>query len=81
MKAEKREEKHIFSIATTCCGPEKTAFMVCHGGRLQVFGLPLQGSAVPVVPEYRYLGVVFQASRKWKLQIDSLLARSTRKFH
>ena len=51
------------------------------GCRSLDFQFSLQGSAVPVVSEYRYLGVVFQSFRKWKLQTDSLLVRRTRKFH
>ena len=34
-----------------------------------------------MVSEYRYLGVVFRASRKWKKQTDRLLEKGVRKFH
>ncbi|CAE7350365.1 pol [Symbiodinium sp. CCMP2456] len=61
-------------------GPDKTAVLVV-GNRSVDFHFSLQGSVVPVVSEYCYLGVVFQASRKWKKQTDRLLEKGVRKFH
>ena len=61
-------------------GPDKTAVLAV-GCRSRDFRFVLQGSAVPVVPEYRYLGVIFQASKRWNKQTDRLISKSTRKFH
>eukprot|EP00439_Symbiodinium_sp_Y106_P028743 s4698_g3.t1 len=61
-------------------GPEKTAVLAV-GCRSCAFRFTLQGSVVPVVSEYRYLGVVLQASKKWSKQTDRLRSKSTRKFY
>ena len=61
-------------------GPDKTAVLVV-GSRSVDFHFSLQGFVVRVVSEYRYLGVVFRASRKWNKQTDRLLEKGVRKFH
>ena len=61
-------------------GPEKTAVPAV-GCRSCAFRFTLQGSVVPVVSEYRYLGVVLQASKEWSKQTDRLRSKSTRKFY
>ena len=61
-------------------GPDKTAVLAV-GCRSRDFRFVFQGSVVPVVPEYRYLDVIFQASKRWNKQTDRLISKSTRKFH
>ena len=61
-------------------GPDKTAVLVV-GCRSPNFNFTLQGSQVPVVSEYCYLGVIFQSSRKWNKHADHLCEKSRRKFY
>ena len=61
-------------------GPDKTAVLVVGSRRLD-YRFQLQGSPVPCVKEYCYLGVVFQSSRKWQQHVACRVNRSTRKFH
>ena len=46
-------------------GPDKTASMV-FGARSQNFRFSLHGNALPCVSCYKYLGVTFQSSGKWR---------------
>ena len=61
-------------------GPDKTAVLVV-GCRTRNFNFTLNDVPVPVVPEYCYLGVVFQSSRKWSKHGERLYTNSNRKFH
>ena len=61
-------------------GPDKTAVLVV-GCRTRNFNFTLNDVPVPVVPEYCYLGVVFQSSRKWSKHGERLYTNSHRKFH
>ena len=61
-------------------GPETTAVLVV-GSRSRDFWFLLHGLDVPVVAEYCYLGVVFQASRKWSKHTDRFVGTGNRKFH
>ena len=61
-------------------GPEKTAVLV-GGSRSRDSRFSFQGLDGPVAAEYCYLGVVFQASRKWNKHTDRLVGKGNRKFH
>ena len=61
-------------------GPDKTAVLVV-GCRSPNFNFTLQGSQMPVVSEYRYLGVIFQSSQEWNKHADHLCEKSPRKFY
>ena len=61
-------------------GPDKTAVLVL-GSRTPNFRFHLQGSPMPRVSHYCYLGVVFQSSRKWQKHAAQRIDRSTGKFH
>ena len=57
-------------------GPNKTAVMVCGGVRAGE-GWVLGGIEIPVVVEYKYLGVTLTAGRaRWKLRRGELLAKA-----
>ena len=61
-------------------GPEKSAVMVV-GSRSTDFRFVLQGSLLPCVRQYTYLGVTFEASRKWHKHAARLLDAGNRRFH
>ena len=69
-----------FALGDVVIGPDKTAVLVV-GCRTRNFNFTLNDVPVPVVPEYCYLGVVFQSSRKWSKHGERLYTNSNRKFH
>ena len=60
-------------------GPHKTAVPVVDS-RTTNFAFHLSGNVVPCMRHYCYVGVVFQASRKWRKHAQRRIERSTVNF-
>ncbi|CAE8632921.1 unnamed protein product [Polarella glacialis] len=54
---------------------------MCVGVRRPANPFQLQGQAVPFVSSFRYLGVVFHSSGRWREHAEHLCCRGQRRFY